>query len=200
MNGRQVLFQIADSQQGYFTTQQALEVGFYKPHFNRKLKSGEWVREGRGIYRLVDYPITERPELVFWSLWSRNREGIPQGVWSHETALDIHDLSDVMPDKMHMTVPIEFRRQSAIPKILWLHRSNLVSRDFEERQGFKVTTPLRTILDVVREARLHDGLLFQAVRQASDRGLVLRRDFIALKSIDPVLYAKLQRLLGEKYI
>src|SRR6185295_9149448 len=108
MSNRSKLFDIADSQQGYFTSKQAEECGIPRSHFGRKLRSGEWVKEQRGIYRLAYYPIPDRPELVLWALWSRDRQGVPQGVWSHETALDIHDLSDVMPAKMHMTVPTHF--------------------------------------------------------------------------------------------
>jgi len=200
MSRQHALFQIVDRQQGYFTAGQAQEAGFHRSHFHRKLESGEWVKEGRGIYRLVDYPIGDRAELVLWTLWSRNREGSPEGVWSHETALDIHNLSDVMPDKMHMTVPTTFRRRSDIPKVLRLHWSDLSGSDVEARQGFGVTTPLRTIIDVVRDGRMHDGLLSQAVHQARDRGLLLKQDIAALKCVDPIVYLKVQELLDDKRI
>jgi len=159
--------------------------------------SGEWIQEGRGIYRLGRYPVTDRPELVFWALWSRNRQDIPQGVWSHETALDIHELSDVMPAKMHMTVPINFRRQVEIPKVLCLHPGNLEAFDVEERQGYKVTTPLRTLIDVVTVETVADEFLFQAIHEALQRGLILKKEFKALKSTHPKIYAKLARLLDD---
>src|SRR5688572_4936181 len=107
-NSRDRLFEVADRQQGFFTSQQAENCGFHRSHFRRFLDSGEWVKEIRGIYRLSRYPILDRPELVLWTLWSRNKQGESQGVWSHETALDIYEITDVMPAKMHMTVPTEF--------------------------------------------------------------------------------------------
>jgi len=59
------LLQIADSQQGYFTSRQAEECGFSRPNFSRKILSGKWSKEEiRGIYRLVNYPLTSRPELA----------------------------------------------------------------------------------------------------------------------------------------
>jgi predicted transcriptional regulator of viral defense system len=50
---------------------------------------------------------------MLWWLWSKNREGVSQGVYRHETALSLHDLTDLMPSKLHMTVPKSFRRSAA---------------------------------------------------------------------------------------
>jgi predicted transcriptional regulator of viral defense system len=176
MSKRSKLFDVADSQQGYFTSKQAEESGIPRSHFNRKLRSGEWAKEQRGIYRLVYYPIPDRPELVLWTLWSRDRQGIPQGVWSHETALDIHDLSDVMPAKMHMTVPSHFRKHVEIPKHLRLHFANLAKKDMEVRQGYCVTTPMRTLLDVIEEGTLAEDLIIQAIREGIQKGILFAHD------------------------
>src|SRR6185503_2350349 len=121
MGNKNLLFEVADRQQGFFTSQQAESCGYHRGHFYRYIASGEWIKELRGIYLLALYPITDRPELALWSLWSRDRKDTIQGVWSHETALDIYELSDVMPAKMHMTVPRTFRRGVTIPKLLILH-------------------------------------------------------------------------------
>ena len=43
-----------------------------------------------------------------------------------KTALDIHELSDVMPAKMHMTVPLNFRRRIETPKVLCLYYDNSI--------------------------------------------------------------------------
>lgn len=178
MSKQDRLFEIAERQQGYFTTQQAKEAGFSPSNFHFKLQSGEWVKEERGIYRLVRYPISERPELVFWTLWSRNKKGAPQGVWSHETALDIHELSDVMSAKMHMSVPIRFRKKIEIPKILCLHFADLAELDIETRQGFKVTTPLQTLIDIIDEGIVPEEQVIQAIREALQRGLIAKQDLI----------------------
>ncbi len=149
MKSEDRLFEVADRQQGYFTSQQAEECGISRSNFHFRLGSGEWVKELRGIYRLTRYPMTDRPELILWSLWSRDKRGHSQGVWSHETALDIHDLCDIMPAKMHMTVPPSFRKSGDIPKNLKLHFASLVKTDIEIHQGFRVTTPLRTLIDII---------------------------------------------------
>ncbi len=171
-----LLFDIADRQQGYFTARQAEECGFHRAHFHRFLSSGKWINEQRGIYRLAHYPVTERPELVIWSLWSQDRAGNIQGVWSHATALDIYELSDVMPAKMHMTVPKRFRKGVPIPKLLILHFTNLSEQDVQRQQGYLVTTPFRTLLDIVADRGLSDDLITQALEEAIQKGLVSRKE------------------------
>jgi predicted transcriptional regulator of viral defense system len=176
MSKRNDLFEIADRQQGYFTAKQAQECGIPRSNFHRYLKSGEWVKEMRGIYRLKQYPVSDRPELVLWTLWSRDKDEKPQGVWSHETALDIHELSDIMPAKMHMTVPPRFRKRVAIPKNLKLHFAPLCKTDIEIRQGYKVTTPLRTLLDVIEAGTVSQDQVGQAIREGLRRGILSLRE------------------------
>jgi len=173
---RQKLFQVAESQQGYFTAQQAEGCGYSRSNFHRFLKSGDWVKEIRGIYRLAQYPIQDRPELVLWTLWSRNKKGEPQGVWSYETALDIHELTDVMPAKMHMTVPREFRKNQKIPKVLSLHFDRLLPEDIEIRQGYFVTTPMRSLIDVANGESISIDQLQLGIRQALERGLITKKE------------------------
>lgn len=175
-NSKNRLFQVAESQQGYFTSQQAEECGYYRSHFHRYLESGAWTKEDRGIYRLVRYPLKDRPELVHWTLWSRDKQGEPQGVWSHETAMDIHDLSDVMPAKMHMTVPGGFRKGTAIPNVLQLHYGEIDPSDLERHQGYRVTTPLKTLIDVANEGKLSPDLIAQGLQEALQRGQITRKE------------------------
>src|SRR5215470_17482939 len=102
------LFEFAEQQQGFFTAKQAKTAGFAENTHPYHVQAGNWIREYRGIYRLASFPRGERPDLMMWSLWSRNRGETIQGVYSHQTALTLHDLSDVMPAKLHMTVPPTF--------------------------------------------------------------------------------------------
>jgi predicted transcriptional regulator of viral defense system len=167
---------IASRQQGYFTAKQASEAGYSYAAQYHQVAVENWVREARGIYRIADYTRADRPDLVLWSLWSSNRQGKPQGVYSHETALSIHDLSDVMPASLHMTVPPSFRKSAKIPKVLVIHRAILTATDIQEMDGYSVTRPLRTIIDVACLETMSVELLEQAVRQALQRGLLKRDD------------------------
>ena len=169
------LFEMAEQQQGFFTTKQAKAAGFAENTHPYHVHAGNWIREHRGIYRLALFPSTDRPDLALWSLWSRNRNEEVEGVFSHHTALSLHELSDLNPAKLHMTVPTGFRRNSEIPGVLALHYANLAEVDVAGSQGYKFTRPLRTILDLIDDGGVDRSILRQAIRQAADRGLISQR-------------------------
>lgn len=180
-NAPDALFQIAEQQQGYFTAKQAAEVGYQLGSQAHHVKSGNWVRVERGIYRLARFPQSSEEQLVIYTLWSRNRAGEPEGVYSHQTALSIHELSDVNPTKLHMTVPSAFRRSAKVPKILVLHRASLNEKDVEQRQGFAVTRPLRAIADLVAAEFVSRDIVEQALTEGRQRGLFSVREVAALR-------------------
>ena len=169
------LFEIAEQQQGFFTTKQAKTAGFAENTHPYHVQVGNWIREYRGIYRLALFPTADRPDLVLWALWSRNRDEEVEGVYSHQTALTLYDLSDLNPAKLHMTVPTDFRRNSDIPRILVLHYADLPESDVQNAQGFKFTRPLRTILDLIEADTVQRNFIRQALRQSIDRGLISRQ-------------------------
>ena len=169
------LFEFAEQQQGFFTTKQAKASGFAENTHPYHVQVGNWIREHRGIYRLALFPATDRPDLVLWALWSRNRNEEIEGVYSHHTVLSFYDLSDLNPAKLHMTVPTGFRRSSDIPGILVLHFADLPESDVKAAQGFKLTTPLRAILDLIELGTVERDFIRQALRQAIDRGLITRQ-------------------------
>jgi len=166
------LFETAEQQQGFFTTKQAKAAGFAENTHPYHVHAGNWIREHRGIYRLALFPAADRPDLVLWALWSRNRNEEVEGVYSHQTALSLYDLSDLNPAKLSMTVPTDFRRNSEIPGILTLYYATLPKEDVQTAQGFKFTRPLRTILDLMEEGAVERRFIIQALRQALSRGLI----------------------------
>lgn len=171
------LFEIAESQQGFFTAKQAQEAGFSSTNHPYYVKQGVWVKEERSIYRLKQYPNTERMDLILYSLWSRDRNDRPQGVYSHETALTIHELSDVMPSKLYMTVPPGFRKSAKTPKGLSLSYDVIDPTEIENRHGYRVTKPLRTILDLVKANETSPEFIEQALVEAIHRGVITLAEF-----------------------
>jgi len=169
------LLEYAGNQGGYFTAKQAFKAGYsYRLH-SYHVRTGRWIKIDRGVFRLKSSPAADREDLVRWTLWSRNHKDEPQMVASHETALAIHDISDVSPAKFHFTAPLAFRKK--VPHGVILHRAVLKPEEVEKREGFFVTTPVRTLKDVA-ESHLSLDELRKALQDARDRGL------IQLKKID----------------
>src|ERR1019366_8093552 len=166
------LFEFAEQQQGFFTTKQAKAAGFAENTHPYHVQAGNWIREHRGIYRLSLFTAADRPDLVLWALWSRNRNEEIEGVYSHQTALSLYNLSDLNPARLSMTVPTNFRRNSQIAGILTLHYANLSEQDVQAAQGLRFTRPLRTILDLIDEGTAERRFIRQALKQALNRGLI----------------------------
>jgi len=173
----QTLFDMANSQKGLFTAVQAEEAGYSRKNFAYHVRSGKWEKLGRGIYRLKLFPEVQHENLIYWYLWSRNRKGIPQGVISHETALSLYELSDLDPKKIHISVPKSFARSAKIPKGIQIHRASFKNEEIREMEGFKLTTVLRTIIDLIGEKRISEEFIAQAVKEAKKRGMLTQMDF-----------------------
>ena len=158
----QALHSLAYRQSGYFTAAQAVDVGFSYQAQKYHVDHGNWIRVERGIFRLCDWPPAIDDVYVLWTLWSRGR-----GVISHATALAVHDVGVLDPGKVTMTVPAGFSAKH--PAVRTVHR-DLPGGDVEQREGFRVTTPLRTLLDVA--ASENQESVDDAVAEALERGLV----------------------------
>jgi hypothetical protein len=79
----------------------------------------------------------------------------------------------MLPGKVHLTVPRTFRKQP--PSNCELHRDQLTAKDCVARSGFRVTTPLRTLIDIAAENTVPGEQLELAVKDAVDKGMVTLR-------------------------
>ena len=168
---RAALFTVASAQVGYFTTDQAAEAGYSRPLLAHHLHAGRIVRIRRSVYRLVEYPAGEHEDLVVAWLWSKQI-----GVFSHETALALHQLSDALPAHLHLTLPASWaRRRLVVPEGLRLHFADVADAQRARVGPVPVTTPIRTVRDC-QSAHLPPDLVAQAVRDGLARGLFSRGD------------------------
>ena len=170
---RAKLFEVAERQAGYFTATQAREAGYSHAAQSYHAKAGNWIRDGWGVYRLARFPEAPGSELVRLMLWSRDRAGVIRAAVSHESALAAFELSDVLPAKHHLIVPPGFRKMP--PAGVVLHRAGLPEEDVMDRDGYRVSTPLRTLLDVAA-SDISPEHLEAATVQALGRGLVRRSE------------------------
>lgn len=161
------LYEIAAAQQGYFSVTQAQDAGYSRQLLRYYNNTGKFERVRRGIYRLVEFPPGDREDLAVHWLWSEQL-----GVFSHATALSLHELSDLLPERVHLTLPESERgRRRALPPGLVLHYAEVPELDRAWYGSVPVTAPRRTLLDCLADS-LSPDLLTQALDQAVARGLL----------------------------
>src|ERR1044072_7515655 len=100
------LFEVAQGQDGYFTTAQAAQEGYSRPLLHKHLAGGKIVRARRGVYRVVHFPASDREDLVVLWLWSEQAGG-----FSHETVVAIPDLLEALTSRARLTLPEGWRRR-----------------------------------------------------------------------------------------
>ena len=167
----QSLYDTAAAQAGLFTTRQAAAAGYSDPLLAHYQKVGRIARVRRGIYRLVQFPSGDQEDLVTAWLWTDS-----MGVVSHQTALSLQGLSDLMPNRIHLTLPSAWqKRRLRIPKGLELHYADVPSEDRAWNGAVPVTSTPRTLNDCAR-AGLSPDVLRQATKQALTRGLVTKTE------------------------
>jgi predicted transcriptional regulator of viral defense system len=163
---RRRLFNLAAEQGGYFTAAQAKQLGYSYQAQAHHVAAGNWLRIDRGLFRLAEWLPHVHDDLARWALWSRGR-----GVVSHESGLAVHGLGEFEAAKVHLTVPPRFTmRDDAVV----LHVAELADEDIENRTGFRVTTPTRTIIDIAAQAPDEDQLA-RAIDDGERNGLLTLR-------------------------
>src|SRR5580704_9587496 len=67
------LYQIAESQLGYFTTAEASEAGVHRARLAQLAAHGDIERLSRGVYRLTRYPLSPLGQYMEAVLWPQVR-------------------------------------------------------------------------------------------------------------------------------
>jgi predicted transcriptional regulator of viral defense system len=164
------LYHLAEQQAGYFTARQAARAGFSWERLTDYSKNGRFQRVAHGVYRLTRFPASRFEDLfVAWLKCG------PKSAISHESALALFDLSDVLPGEVHVTVP---RTASRRRRGIRLHTNRLRPAEVVKREGLPVTSVPRTIADVAR-AGLSEDHVARAIQQALARGLTTRQALLA---------------------
>lgn len=187
---RRQIFALAARQSGYFTAAQAKDIGYSYQAQKYHADAGNWRRIDRGLFRLPEWPVGEHDDLVRWSLWSKER-----AVVSHATALAVHDLGDINPRMIHLTVPENFGQEP--PTHIVLHRNQLEDDDVQALEGFRVTTPLRSLFDVAGSEESQEAVE-RAVADALKAGVVSRRQLLRrADEFGPAAALEIERALAS---
>jgi hypothetical protein len=143
---------------GVFSRMQALEHGFDDDAIGRRLRSGEWVREAPGVYRVRWFP-----DMADHRLWVAYLAVGPSAVVSHECAAARRGFTSVPQDLLVLTSGRSSHHR--IPGATVHQLLDVLPHHIELVEGFRITTAARTVVDcaaTVSQLRLdrmvEDGL------------------------------------------
>jgi predicted transcriptional regulator of viral defense system len=155
-------------QSGYFNASQARAHAVSRQLLDHHLRRGRFQRVRRGLYRIQGFPRDEHDDMR--EAWMA--VDITDALLSRESALALLDLSDTIPDAVHLLVPRRHRGLRRPPGVVVHTRPDSEEIATVWRDGLPLTAPARTLLDVAD--RVQPEQLSMAVRQALRRGLLTR--------------------------
>lgn len=148
---------LAAGQWGLLTTAQAKRHGISRDQLNHLVSVGILERVEHGVYAATAAPDEHRDKRVAWLVLApgmmaeeRLAEPAATGVLSHTSAATLHRLGDLLDDIPEVTVTQ--RKQTRRP--MRVHHLPLASSDVTLVEGLPVTTPERTVADLIRDG--HD--------------------------------------------
>ena len=157
-------------QHGLISRRQALEAGMTVDQVAWRLKTGRWVRAGKGVYRHAASASTPLSRLLAACLASG-------GVASHRSAAALHGIDGYQLDRIEVVVPW---KRTPVTKGFVLHRTTQMPLTRPvTRNGILCTWVGRTVLDVAsvvsRERLEHtiDAVLRQGLLRLEDMYAVL---------------------------
>jgi hypothetical protein len=111
-----------DGQARVASRQQALHTGLTTEMVRRRLALGRWRRLQRGAYATFSGPAPRQAEL-----WAALLRAGPGATLSHQTAAELHGLTDQRSEQVHITVPTARNpaRYGKIPGVV-VHRSGRI--------------------------------------------------------------------------
>ncbi len=174
MKARGALHELAEitaSQWGMVTSAQAAARGVTRLDLSRLAEAGDLERITQGIYKNAGAPagsfldvraawLSSDPTRLAGERLSDGHNGV---VVSGQTAAWLHDIGDLRSNRTELTSPR--RRQTQRADVRYRQR-NLSEKDVTIREGLPVTTPERTIADLV-EDRTDLSIVANALRDAS---------------------------------
>lgn len=159
----------AYQQSGYFTSEQAGQHRVSRQLLNHHVRQGRFERVQRGLYRVRGFPSSQYDDIR--EKWMA--VGMDKAVLSHESALSLLDLSDNVPDKVHLLVPRRSRGLRRPPDVVIHTHPDDETVSTVWRDAMPVTAPARTLVDVANELQPEQAAM--AAQEALRLGLLTQR-------------------------
>lgn len=172
------LAEVANEQYGFLTPDDARAHGIDPVNLVRMFQRGQLERRATGVYRLRLTPPSRLDAYMEAALWPQR--GV-RGVLSHATALDLYELSDANPAKIHITVPRGYRIRRTIPPAYRMHHEDLAPTEVTSFEGIPIVTPGHAIRQA-HEWHLGPALVAQAIDHGERNGRLSGRAADALRA------------------
>ena len=156
----------AYQQGGYFGVDQARAHGVSRQLLSHHIRQGRFEHVRRGLYRIRGFPTSPHDEMR--ETWMA--VGSDKAVLSHQSALVLLDLSDNVPDRVHLLVARKHRGLRRPPGVVLHTRPDDEQIGIVWRSGLPLTAPARTLVDVISELQPEQAAM--AIRQALSGGLL----------------------------
>jgi predicted transcriptional regulator of viral defense system len=125
------------------------------------VRRGTLEHPARGVYRFPKFPPSPYDQLMLAVLWT----GAPEACLSHETALDAYGISDVNPDRVHVTVAKHRRIRRSGGTAYLIHHEDLAPDQVGWWQEIPTAKPAAAIAQCIA-----GGTPTYLLRQSLERG------------------------------
>ncbi len=169
MTARSELWDVALGQDGLVTADDARDLGLDPRVLRQLAHRGALERSATGVYRFTAFPYQEHTAYREAVLWTGHRPTY----LSHETVLEVHELCDVTPTAIHVTIPIgtRLRRHDARFQV---HTDKLVPEDVGWWEEIPAVLPAVAIRQCI-VGGLPTYLVRQAIETALERRVITAR-------------------------
>ncbi|WP_241735625.1 type IV toxin-antitoxin system AbiEi family antitoxin domain-containing protein [Streptococcus oralis] len=192
-----MVLQMAQSNNGTVTSQMVKEKGIARQYLKQLVDKGQLERISRGIYLL---PHVWEDELEQMQLRFK------KGIYSRETALFLHDLTDRTPVMYSMTFPIDYNLTTVKQEGILATRSK---KDFYELGIEEVQSPAgnvvraynaeKTLCDILRpRSGVESGVVAEAFKRYSvkvDKNIILLSEYSKMLKVEEKVRTYLEVLL-----
>ena len=174
---RRQLWEVAVDQHGYITLDDAQKLGISQPTVAMLAHRGTLEHLARGVYRFAHFPTSPAGPYLEAVLWT----GQPRACLSHDTALALHELCDINPGRIQVTIPKGRRIRRAGGNLYVVHQQDLDDEQIGWWERVRIVTAGIAIEQCI-DTGVPTYLIKQALDTAARRGAVRPGDLDRLNA------------------
>jgi len=170
------LRELASAHDGLFTVQEAVGAGIHRDLIVQLADRRRVERVARGLYRFPSWPTSELQQYHEALLRPQAQRDLAYAFVSHDSALELYNLTRLNPAVIHVTIPRGTRIVREMPAWIRFHYADVEECDRTWERGVQTVTITRAVEDIAATQGI--DIVQEAVREARERHL-LREDELA---------------------